>query len=64
LWLAVSCEYLDIARELLKLGADVNLADESGRTPLMMACSADSRELVYLLLEFQADTELRDDHGQ
>ncbi|KAI0240949.1 hypothetical protein LSAT2_004192 [Lamellibrachia satsuma] len=60
LWLAVSCQFIAIARELLQLGADVDIADETGRTPLMMACKIDLREFVYLLLEFTADTELRD----
>ena len=45
------------ARELVKLCADVNLADANGKTPLILAVRNDNLELVELLTDAQADPD-------
>lgn len=68
---AVWSENLDEVKRLLKDGANVNVKDESGRTPLARAMElstgnlatpkqvAFGRKLLPLLLEYGADTRLR-----
>jgi len=57
--LIVACQYnmVEIGRYLIEKGADVNLAANSGHTPLMAACTR-SEELVDLLLEKGADASV------
>ncbi len=54
--LTIACmyNYADIAKYLVAKGADVNLKNKDGDTPLMAAASS-SKELVELLLEKGAD---------
>lgn len=60
---------LEIVRELLQLGADVNAGSfRDGRTPLMMAISReppsnDRLAIVQLLVEHGADVNLGDEEG-
>ena len=49
-------------RRLLELGANVNIRDSSGRTPL--ACSLYDREIFDMLLEYGADVNAKDDWGR
>src|SRR5262249_43289005 len=46
---------LDMARMLLRAGADANLGNRYGITPLWLAATNRSHELVALLLEHGAD---------
>jgi ankyrin repeat protein len=52
---------LKVARELLKLDVDINSRDDQGRTPLQVALEKgkDSEEVVQLLLEHGAETQVR-----
>ncbi len=51
------------AKTLLKHGADVNLADDQGMTPLIMASTVNHEELVRLLLDAGADPSRSDESG-
>ena len=42
---------------------DVNMTDDEGRTPLMIACQAGGTQFVKLLLEFEADQNAKDKNG-
>ena len=54
------------AKLLLDAGAPVNVADERGLTPLMMAANSrtKNREVVRMLLDRGADTEAKDGSGR
>ena len=43
--------HTDVARFLLEHGADVDAADQFGRTPLHVAAAVDYPEMVNLLIE-------------
>ncbi len=49
---------------LLAGGADVNVSDDEGRTPLMHAAEQGRVVIARVLLEAGADPELRDDEGR
>ena len=51
-------------RRLLSGGADVNDADERGRTPLMAASEYGHVEVVDIVLAAQANVNAADDNGQ
>lgn len=53
-----------IVRFLLQRGANVNLADRSGRTPLHLAASKGYLDLILTLLDKGADVEARDGLGR
>ncbi|KAE8963133.1 hypothetical protein PR003_g30589 [Phytophthora rubi] len=58
---AADCAQLDVARELLSMGADANLANRRMATPLHMAVSKARLEMAKLLLEEgQADVNATD----
>ena len=52
------------AELLIKRGADVNLADVDGVTPLMEAAGTGATEIVRMLLEHGADANLKDADGR
>ncbi|GKT45906.1 vegetative incompatibility protein HET-E-1 [Colletotrichum spaethianum] len=56
----------DIAtvQRLLKKGADLNLKDDDGRTPLSWAAEGGDESAVQLLLENGADLESKDEDGR
>jgi ankyrin repeat protein len=49
---------------LLKAGAEVDAADDRGRTALMMAAELDHAEVVDVLIRSGADRNLRDKAGK
>ena len=51
------------AMELLKAGADVNIANNDGQTPLMVAVKRGSISLVALLIHSGADVNVVDNNG-
>ena len=53
-----------IIRLLLEKGANPNLADKKGNTPLMLAAYKGNMTVVKMLLEFGADPNLKDNNGQ
>ena len=58
---AVGAGYIEGARLLLRYGANVNLANRRGWTPLMLAAKAGQLPLTKLLLRAQADIERQTD---
>lgn len=59
---AFVCDLVRV-RELLAAGADPNVRDEEGRTPLHQAVLGNSVGLIGLLLEAKADVNAADQHG-
>jgi len=57
-------ETIEVARLLVEAGADVNATAAGGYTPLHLAASQGSREIVALLLESGANRETRCDQGK
>lgn len=49
---------------LVELGADVNLQDEEGRTPLNLAASKGNKELARILIDAGADVNIEDIYGK
>lgn len=64
--LALSCyfENLDLIVALLRAGADPNLANKSGVTPLMIAAREASTEVVQAILNGGGDPNLRNREGK
>lgn len=62
---AVSSNHPDLVRFLLGRGANVNVADAAGRTPLMHAAAVDfgHSTIVDMLLAAGARTDVRDEEG-
>jgi len=54
----------DIIRLFLEKGANPNLANKNGKTPLMNAAYKGNLTIVKMLLEFGADPNLKDSKGQ
>ncbi|XP_065179615.1 uncharacterized protein LOC135810074 isoform X2 [Sycon ciliatum] len=57
---AVDRCYLGVVYELLAAGANINVRNAYGQTPLLMACRQRSFALVSLLLRYCADPSVRD----
>ena len=56
--------YLEIAKLLIERGADINLADSDGRTPLYRACWNNYLEIARLLIKGNADVNLAEKDGE
>ena len=54
----------NIIRLFLEKGANPNLADKNGKTPLMNAAYKGNLAIVKMLMEFGADPNLKDSSGQ
>lgn len=65
LHIAVQCGSVEIIRKLLSKGADINIADNFGKTPLMIAIwyYKGDRTIIDLLLENGADKEMSANSG-
>ena len=50
---------LELVKALIDGGADIDLVDSNGMTPLMHACAADNNEVVLTLLEMKADVQVK-----
>jgi hypothetical protein len=57
---AASTGRLEMSRRLIAAGADTNVADDHGMTPLMWAASQDFAEVTELLIYSGADVSRRD----
>lgn len=55
--------HVTVVRQLIKLGADVNLANRWGLTPLHYAVRAGQQPVVDLLLQYGANPEAQDNRG-
>ena len=53
-----------IVQLLLECGADVNLQDESGSTALMLAYTHKRNHIVSVLLQNNADTQIKNWNGK
>ena len=63
LWNALKTENWDAATAALQSGADLNVADKSGMTPLMRAAGAHKTDLVAMLLQNGAAANALDKKG-
>ena len=64
-WDDGSVKNTDDVKELLKLGADINVVDESGLTPLMKAAkTTDDTECLKLLIQSGISVSVRDNSGR
>lgn len=64
LYCAVIARHPAVVNLLAEAGADVNLASDSGVTPLMQATIQDDVEMVRTLLLRKADHKLKDKSGE
>src|SRR5438105_7356433 len=55
---------IDIVKELIRFGADVNAKNKNGHTPLKYAVEQNQKEIVVYLLDAGANTEIKDDSGR
>jgi hypothetical protein len=60
---AVFNGHLELARDLIGRGAEVNARSPNGSTPLMLAAREGREELAKVLLESGADTKAKNDWG-
>jgi len=53
-----------VAEQLVRFGADVNVVDKDGKTPLMLAVVNGFQPLVELLLLNDADVSIKNEVGR
>ena len=63
LQIATANGHLEIARELLKRGANVDLPSNFGSTALMTAAVYGNLSILLLLLQYSANPDLQDEYG-
>ena len=61
---AVQMGHSDVARQLIKAGADVDVKSRAGDTPLMVAARSGDPVIVHMLLEGGADIDARSRRGK
>ena len=59
-----SKDHLELANLLLKNGAQVNVQDENGQTPLHDSAFSCHEDMVKLLVENGAETKIKNDEGK
>ena len=59
-----SKEHLELANLLLKNGAQINVQDENGQTPLHDSAFACHEDMVKLLVENGADNKIKNNEGK
>lgn len=64
LWVAAGVGHLNVVKELVKAGADVNHATKSNSTPLRAACFDGRLDVVQYLTEHQADIHIGENQGR
>ncbi|XSG82980.1 MAG: quinoprotein dehydrogenase-associated putative ABC transporter substrate-binding protein [Methyloligella sp. ZOD6] len=64
IFLPGSVRPIDLARDLIEKGADVNAKSRAGTTPLMIAAARDNAPVIGLLLNSGADIEAENSMGQ
>ena len=55
---------VEIAKELLEAGVNVNSSNSYGCTPLMIAAKHNDSSMVQLLIDYKADVQKLDDQGR
>jgi len=60
---SVMAKHLDIADDLIKARADLNVKDKNGQTALVVAAGASMEKMVELLLKAGADADISDSLG-
>ena len=65
-WAFNICEdrYTKIVKTLLKMGADVNIKNHAGDTPLHIAAGYEMEYIVKLLLHYNADIDVRNNRDE
>lgn len=64
LHIAINYQYTDIAKHLITIGADPNIADDADDlTPLHLAVGWNNTEIVDFLLEYDVDVNAQDYYG-
>lgn len=61
-WAVIGCHF-SCAEILLAAGAEVNLQDAAGKTPLFYAVKANNREMIKLLIVHGASVNVKDNEG-
>ncbi|MGH2271295.1 ankyrin repeat domain-containing protein [Anaerohalosphaeraceae bacterium U12dextr] len=56
---AMKAEHITEIRRLVQAGADVNIVNKNGLTPLMVACGLGYTDIARLLLEAEADVTIK-----
>lgn len=57
-------DFFDIAKLLIEKGANVNIGDDSGKTPLIMSIIFNKKSHAELLLQHGADKNLKNGNGE
>jgi len=66
---AVGCKlasdpiYLDLIKNLIEAGADVNAKNDHGETPLLRAALYDSPEVIKIFIKAGADVNVKNKYG-
>jgi ankyrin repeat protein len=61
--LAIENNKFACARSLIELGSDIEQLDSYGRTPLLYACKLGSKQMVELLLSYNANIHVQNKTG-